>query len=122
MLLRLNRYTPLRYRVNYDSQLLPALFVSKFTIVGHDYLSEEIEKFPLFVNDQSSNIDSDSKTPAVSFLQVKNDDNKPLDYLFTHNPICNHTTRIYSNYNINFTSCIVDCFDIANMSIEPIAN
>ena len=54
----LDRYTPLRHRANDVSQLFPALFVSKFTVVGHDYLSEEIEKFPLFVNDQSYNIDS----------------------------------------------------------------
>ena len=58
MIMRLDRYTPLRYRLNDVSQLMPALFVSKFTVVGHDYLSEEIDKFPLFVNDESSNIDS----------------------------------------------------------------
>ena len=46
MIMRINRYTPLRYRVNDVSQLSPVLFVSKFTVVGHDYLSEEIEKFP----------------------------------------------------------------------------
>ena len=47
-------------------------FLSKFTIVGHDCLSEEIDKLPLYVNDKSSNIDSDYKLQAVSFLQVKN--------------------------------------------------
>ena len=73
MIVRINRYTPLRYRVNDDSQLFRALFVSKFSIVGDNYLYEEIDKFTLFVNDQSSNIDSESKTPAVIFLQVKND-------------------------------------------------
>ena len=35
-----DRLTPLRYRVNDVSQLMPALFVSKFTVVGHNYLSE----------------------------------------------------------------------------------
>ena len=78
--MKLNIYTPLRYRVNDVSQLFPALFVSKFTIVGNDYLSEEIDKFTLFVNDESYNIDSESKNPAVSFLQVKNDANNHLDY------------------------------------------
>ena len=39
MIMRLDRYTPIRYIVNDDSQLLPALFVSKFTVVGHDYFS-----------------------------------------------------------------------------------
>ena len=73
------------------------------------------------MNDQSSNIDSESKPPAVSFLQV-NDANDPLDYGFMYKPICNHPFRVCSKYNINFTSCIVDCFDIANMSIELIAN
>ena len=63
MIVRLNRYTLLRYRVNDDSQLMPAIFVWKFTIVGHNYLSEEIDKFPLFVNDQYSNIVSKSKPP-----------------------------------------------------------
>ena len=74
--MRHNRYKPLRYRVNDDLQLFPALSVSKFTVVVNNYLSEEIDKFPLFVNDKSSNIDSESKTPAVSFLQVKNDTKK----------------------------------------------
>ena len=44
MIMRLDRYTPLRYNFNDVSQLFPALFVSKFTVVGHDYLSEEIDK------------------------------------------------------------------------------
>ena len=73
IIVRLNRYTPLRYRVNDVSQLMSVLFVPKFIVVGHDYLSEDFDKFPLFVNDQYSNNDSESKTPAVSFLQVKND-------------------------------------------------
>ena len=58
--MRLDRYTLLRNRVHDFLQLFPALFVSKFTVVGHDYLSEEIDKFPLLVNDQSSNMDSES--------------------------------------------------------------
>ena len=78
--MRLNRYTHLRYRVNDVSQLFPEFFVSKFNVFGHNYLSEEIDKFPLFVNDQSSNIDSESKAPAVSFFLAKNDANNPLDY------------------------------------------
>ena len=80
MIVRLNSYTPLRYRVNDVSKLMPALFASKFTVVGHDYLFEEIDNFPLFVNYQSSNNYSESKSPAESFLQVKNDNNNPLDY------------------------------------------
>ena len=91
-------------------------------MVGHNYLFEEIDKFPLFVNDQCSNNKSESKPPEESFLQIKNEDKKPLDYGFTHKTICNHPFIIYSKYNIIFTSCIVDCFDIANMSIELIAN
>ena len=63
MIMRLDRYTPLRYRVNDVSQLMPAIFVSKFTVVGHDYLFEEIDKFTLLVNDKSSNNDSESKPP-----------------------------------------------------------
>ena len=59
MVVRLDRYTPLRYRVNDVSQLMPALFVSKFTVVGHNYLFEGKEKFPLFVNYQCSNNDSE---------------------------------------------------------------
>ena len=68
MIVRLDMNTPLRYRFNYDSQLLPALFVSKFTIVGHDYLPEKFDKFPLFVNDQSSNLYSESKLPELILL------------------------------------------------------
>ena len=74
------------------------------------------------MNDQSSKIDSETKTPEISFLQVKNDAKNPLDYGFMYKPICNHPFRICSKYNINFTSCIVDCFDIANMIIELIAD
>ena len=81
-------------------------------VVRHNYLPEEIDKFPLFVNDQSSSINSESKPPSESFLQNKNDDKKSLDYGFTHKPICNHPFRICSNYNINFTSCIVDCLTL----------
>ena len=73
MIMRLDRYTPLRYRVNDVSQLFPALFVSNFTVVRNYYLSEEIDKFPLFLNDQSSNIDSETRPPAVCFLQFKNE-------------------------------------------------
>ena len=74
------------------------------------------------MNDQSSKNDSESKPPAESFLQIKNEDNKPLDYGFTHKPICNNPFRICSKYKINFTSFIVNCSYIANMSIEIIAN
>ena len=42
----LDWYTPLRYRVNDVSQLIPALFVPKLTLFGHNYLFEEIYKFP----------------------------------------------------------------------------
>ena len=88
--MRLDRYKTLRYRVNDDSQLMPVLFVSKFTFVVHDYFSEEIDKFPLFVNYQYSDIYSESKIPSVSFLQVKNDAINPLDYGLTYKPIYNH--------------------------------
>ena len=71
MNMRLDRYTPLRYIVNDVSKIMPALFVSKFTVVGHDYLSEEIEKFHLFVNEQSSNIDSESKPPEVTSFKLR---------------------------------------------------
>ena len=80
---------------------MPAIFILKITVVGHDYLSEQIEKFPLFVNDQSSNIDSKSKHPEVTFLQVKNNAKNTLDYGFIYKPICNHPFKICSKYNIN---------------------
>ena len=80
MIVRLDRYTPVRYRVNDDSQLMQEIFESKFTIFGHNYLSEEINKFPLFENDQSSNIDSEYKPAAVSILKFKNEYNNTLYY------------------------------------------
>ena len=62
------------------------------------------------------------KSTTSILLQAKNDANNPLDYGFMYKPICNHPFRICSKYNINFTSLIVDCFDIANMRIELIEN
>ena len=120
--MRLDRYKTFIYRVNDDSQLMPELFAFKLTIIWNDYLSEEIDKFTFSVIIQSSNIDSQSKLLAVNFLQVKNDTNNPLDYGFMYNPICNHPSRICSENNINFPSCIVHCFDIENIRIELIAN
>ena len=96
MIVRMDRFTPLRYRVNDDTQLLSALFVSKFNVVSHDYLSEEIDKYTLFLNVKYFNIDSESKIPVVSLLQIKNDANNTLNYGFTHKPICNHTFTICS--------------------------
>ena len=108
MIMRLNRYTTLRYRVNDVSQFFPGLFVSKFTVVRNDYLSEEIDKFPLFVNDQSSIIDSESKTPAVSFLQVNNDLKKSFDYGFMYKPICNHPLEfVQSTTSISLCALLI---------------
>ena len=64
MFVRLDRCTPLRYRFNDFSQLIQAIFVSKFTVIGHNYLSQQIDKFPLFVNYQSFKNESESKPPS----------------------------------------------------------
>ena len=112
--IRLDLFTPIEYRVNNESPLMPALFVHKLSCIGRDYDNMPDVRTNIF-RACSSKQQSDS---SADFEPI--DDDIVIDPRKHNFPECMYSKRLCAMHGVCFLSCVCLAIPVEKLDLVGI--
>jgi hypothetical protein len=110
--IRLDMFTPLRYRINSASPRMPMLFIHKMSRVGNQPLDDDDVKGMVPCSRAHPREHLDAFEPE--------DDNLVIDPRVNPKPACTPDNRLCAKYGIRFLTCVCDAIPVDSLDLETV--
>mmetsp|Transcript_3957 Transcript_3957/g.7364 ORF Transcript_3957/g.7364 Transcript_3957/m.7364 type:complete len:364 (-) Transcript_3957:57-1148(-) len=110
--IRLDLYTPLRYRINQSSPKMPALFIHRISRVGTQPLPDSEIREMLTCRRLYPREHLDNEVPDGSRFII--------DPRRDASPVCNDSNRLCAAYGVRFLTCVCEAIPIAKLNLATI--
>eukprot|EP00581_Thalassiosira_minuscula_P010350 CAMPEP_0183702830 /NCGR_PEP_ID=MMETSP0737-20130205/806_1 /TAXON_ID=385413 /ORGANISM="Thalassiosira miniscula, Strain CCMP1093" /LENGTH=358 /DNA_ID=CAMNT_0025929507 /DNA_START=84 /DNA_END=1157 /DNA_ORIENTATION=- len=110
--IRLDLYTPLRYRINQSSPKMPALFIHRLSRVGNQQLNDSQlrEMLPCSRFHPREHLDSDLPDGSNFIIDPRRDPE----------PVCSDGNRLCAAYGVRFLTCVCEAIPVKKLNLATI--